>query len=263
MNGGRHLSDQDLLRLADGELRRPFRRAQRHMAACLLCRSRLSELSATMSGFVSLYQQAEVPSHNASPALLKARLAKLRASEPRAWGFLPPWFAAPARAATAAVLSLVLLSTGVLLRGWHANRPKGEPPAEATLIPDPELTPGAVRNVALGDVCTMRHEAVVAAVPDSLRDTVFREYGIVDPRPQDYEIDYLIAPGLGGTQDIHNLWPEPSSSAGWNAHVKDALEERLHQMVCNGELDLPTAQREIARDWILAYRKYLGTAARL
>jgi hypothetical protein len=28
------------------------------------------------------------------------------------------------------------------------------------------------------------------------------------------------------------------------------MEERLHQLVCSGRLDLPTAQREIATDWI-------------
>jgi hypothetical protein len=105
----------------------------------------------------------------------------------------------------------------------------------------------------------MAHEEVVRAVPSSLREQVFREYGIVNPRPEDYEIDYLIAPGLGGAEDIHNLWPEPTSSSAWNARVKDALEERLHQLVCDGELDLPTAQRAIATDWITAYKKYLGT----
>lgn len=102
----------------------------------------------------------------------------------------------------------------------------------------------------------MPHEEVVHDVSSPLRQAVFREYGIVNPRPEDYEIDYLIAPGLGGTEDIHNLWPEPSTTPQWNAHVKDVLEERLHQLVCDGELDLPTAQRAIATDWIAAYKKY-------
>ena len=75
----------------------------------------------------------------------------------------------------------------------------------------------------------------------------------------DYEVDYLIAPGLGGAEDIHNLWPEPYTSRAWNAHIKDTLEERLHQLVCDGELDLPTAQRDIATDWIVAYKKYFHT----
>jgi len=132
------------------------------------------------------------------------------------------------------------------------------PGAESSMIPDPTLTPGAVRRVVLNDVCSMAHEEVVRNVPDSLRQQVFEEYGIVNPRAQDYEIDYLIAPGLGGADDIHNLWPEPSRTSAWNAHVKDALEERLHQLVCDGQLDLPTAQQAIARDWIAAYKKYLG-----
>jgi hypothetical protein len=102
----------------------------------------------------------------------------------------------------------------------------------------------------------MPHEEVVRDVPSPLRQEVFKEYGIVNPRPDDYEIDYLIAPGLGGTEDIRNLWPEPSTSSAWNARVKDALEERLHQLVCDGRLDLPTAQRAIATDWISAYKKY-------
>jgi hypothetical protein len=61
---------------------------------------------------------------------------------------------------------------------------------------------------------------------------------------------------LGGSSDIRNLWPEPYASTLWNAHVKDALEDRLHEMVCNGTIDLHTAQREIASNWIAAYKKY-------
>ncbi|MGB7148266.1 MAG: hypothetical protein WBD45_03890 [Terriglobales bacterium] len=93
----------------------------------------------------------------------------------------------------------------------------------------------------------------------SLRQEVFREYGILSAHQDDYEVDYLIAPGLGGAEDIHNLWPEPYTSRAWNAHIKDTLEERLHQLVCDGELDLPTAQRDIATDWIVAYKKYFHT----
>jgi hypothetical protein len=113
--------------------------------------------------------------------------------------------------------------------------------------------------VAIGDVCSMPHEEVVGEVSTSLRQEVFQEYGIVNARTDDYEIDYLIAPGLGGVEDIHNLWPEPYTSRTWNARVKDALEERLHELVCTGQLDLPTAQREISTDWIAAYKKYFHT----
>jgi hypothetical protein len=105
----------------------------------------------------------------------------------------------------------------------------------------------------------MAHEDVIGAVSMPLRQEVFQEYGIVNARAGDYEIDYLIAPGLGGVEDIHNLWPEPNTSWTWNAYVKDNLEERLHQMVCSGKLDLSSAQRDIATDWIAAYKKYFHT----
>jgi hypothetical protein len=77
--------------------------------------------------------------------------------------------------------------------------------------------------------------------------------------PEAYEVDYLITPELGGTTDIRNLWPEPYYDTAWNAHVKDQLEERLHEMVCRGDVDLATAQQDISKDWIAAYRKYFHT----
>ncbi len=71
-------------------------------------------------------------------------------------------------------------------------------------------------------------------------------------------MDYLITPELGGANSIRNLWPEPYSIV-WNARVKDELEDRLHDLVCEGKLDLTTAQREISTDWIAAYKKYFHT----
>jgi hypothetical protein len=42
----------------------------------------------------------------------------------------------------------------------------------------------------------------------------------------------------------------------WNAHAKDALEERLQYMGCDKQIDLASAQRQIATDWVAAYKKY-------
>ena len=126
-------------------------------------------------------------------------------------------------------------------------------------VPNPTLTPGATRPVVLSDVCSMAHEEVVREVPAALRQRVFSEYRIANPRVSEYEIDFLIAPGLGGTDDVHNLWPEPEQAPLWNARVKDELEEQLHEMVCDGQLDLSTAQSDIAKDWVGAYKKYFHT----
>jgi len=96
------------------------------------------------------------------------------------------------------------------------------------------------------------------SVPVALRRKVFEEYGIVG-EPRTYEVDYLITPALGGADDIHNLWPHSYSATVWNARVKDALEDRLREMVCDGSLDLAEAQRDIATNWIAAYKKYFHT----
>ena len=79
----------------------------------------------------------------------------------------------------------------------------------------------------------------------------------------EYELDYLITPELGGAPDPRNLWPQRYESRVWNAHVKDELERLLPTLVCDRRIRLETAQRDIARDWIAAYRKYFKTDAPL
>ena len=49
-----------------------------------------------------------------------------------------------------------------------------------------------------------------------------------------------------------------SYTGNWNAHIKDKLENKLHDDVCAGQVDLKTAQRAIAGDWVAAYKKYVG-----
>jgi hypothetical protein len=251
-----HLSDQEILLVLDGEVsRRRARRAQTHLATCQACGSRLRELETTLADFVSLRHGAassQLPSPDGSRALLRARLSEAAAHRPGATAILQIF--APHRAAVYLGMAVLLTVLGGKLLLQHAQLRL----IASAAVPNPSLTPGATRPVALSDVCSMAHEQVVRDVPDQLRQQVFKEYGILNPRPEDYEIDYLIAPGLGGTQDIHNLWPEPSKLSAWNAHAKDDLEERLHQLVCAGKLDLPTAQQAIASNWISAYKRYLG-----
>jgi hypothetical protein len=264
-----HLSDEDILLAIDGEASRSDAKQLRaHLTACWLCRSRQAELEQTIGDFISLHRQSlnrELPSSAGPLALLKARLGEAAAQPcPRSWHrFLQVFPAHRAAAYIGVAVFISLLGGKLLLQHSQAHQPMVADLslAQEAAVPNHNLTPGAIRPVSMGDVCSMAHEEVVRDVPSSLRQQVFKEYGIVNPQAEDYEIDYLIAPGLGGTEDIHNLWPEPSTSSAWNAHVKDALEERLHQLVCAGKLDLPTAQKAIATDWITAYKKYLSTYA--
>jgi hypothetical protein len=111
-------------------------------------------------------------------------------------------------------------------------------------FPATELTPGVARSETRDQVCRSS-EGKNRAVPAALRRQVFALYGMPATDPKAYEVDYLITPALGGANDIGNLWPQSYSSTMWNARVKDALEDRLHELVRSGDVDLRTAQREI------------------
>lgn len=125
-------------------------------------------------------------------------------------------------------------------------------------MPDPRMTPGAIfPNATAEMVSKPGYASSVRDVPQSEKDSVYREYKILRHNPGDYEVDHLISLELGGSNDIKNLWPEPYHGA-WNAHLKDKLENKLHLLVKEGKIPLEQAQREIATDWITAYKKYVS-----
>jgi hypothetical protein len=78
----------------------------------------------------------------------------------------------------------------------------------------------------------------VRAVPAWLKRQAYAEYEITQYKTGDYEVDHLIALSLGGSNSIRNLWPESTKTTPWNSYVKDALEWKLHKLVCAGQLDL-------------------------
>jgi hypothetical protein len=241
-----HLTDRDLILAVDGELA-PRRAAEvrAHLETCWPCRVREAELQSTIADYVRLHRgslDAQLPPAAGPRALLKAQIDSWTATAaPTGWlrALIP----------MAAALSIVFAGT------WFMQTHRSNDP----LVPKNTVTPGETRTVTVSDVCREAPSEGGRNVPVSLRNKVFEEYGIIDARPGAYEVDYLITPELGGADSIRNLWPQPYSTV-WNAHVKDMLEERLHSLVCSGQVDLATAQREIATDWIGAYKKYFHTA---
>lgn len=247
-----HLSDEELLLAIDGELTaRDTARAESHLVSCWRCRSRKQQLESAIGEFVQAHRNtvdAQVPSADGPRALLKAQLAQLAATRPKSRFGELIW---PALAVACSLLLFVF----VIARTRFAH------PAWRTIavtVPNPALTPGATVLVTQSEVC-MEPSAKNKAVPVALQRRVFDEYGIAQATPGAYEVDYLITPALGGADDIHNLWPQAYSATIWNARVKDALEDHLRELVCAGQLDLVTAQREIATNWIEAYKKYFHT----
>ncbi len=135
--------------------------------------------------------------------------------------------------------------------------------SNAPLLPDPKMTPGATLPVTTGDICVSGYSQKVRNVPVDVKRQVYAEYGIASHRPGEYEIDHLISLELGGSNSIKNLWPQSYVTKPWNAHVKDKLENELHDEVCSGRISLPMAQHDIATDWIAAYKKCFHTNAPL
>ncbi len=128
---------------------------------------------------------------------------------------------------------------------------------EAGSLPDTSVTPGATLDVTKDDICTPGYSKKVRDVPVSVKRQVYAEYKI-EYVPHMYEVDHLISLELGGSNSIRNLWPE-SYNLYWNAHVKDALENRLHSLVCDGSLSLNDAQKAISTNWIATYKSHFHT----
>jgi hypothetical protein len=149
-----------------------------------------------------------------------------------------------------AAAAIVLLSVAAL----RSLQPPMDPG-----LPDPRLTPGAVELTAAAQVCALEADADQEPVSPELALRVFREYRISTPPAGAYEVDYLISPALGGSRRAKNLWPQPYAKGEWNSRVKDALEDHLRDQVCKGALELKTAQREIASNWIAAYQRHFRT----
>jgi hypothetical protein len=116
-----------------------------------------------------------------------------------------------------------------------------------------------VLPVTKADICVPGYTKKVRNVPQSVKNQAYAEYHITSHKAGDYEIDHLISLELGGSNSIKNLFPESYRTQPWNAHVKDKLENKLHALVCSGQLDLATAQHAIATNWVSAHKKYMGS----
>ncbi len=165
-------------------------------------------------------------------------------------------------------------------RGWWTTRADAHvgrggvvfPAADA--LPDPRRTPGAI-NPAVTQynlrqtICRPGGYTRSIRPPEDyterLKRLQVRQYGYparmgrTAYRLSNYEEDHLISLELGGSpSDPRNLWPQPHHVVGgWGSYAKDDLENRLHEMVCRGQISLSRAQRMIATNWIEAYQRYV------
>jgi hypothetical protein len=162
-------------------------------------------------------------------------------------------------------LAAIFLCTGIL-PAQQARYSKNGP----ALLPDPAVTKGAVRIYSKTTVCATIWGKDARHVTQTMKDQVYAQYGTApgqgvcafkthtgrngNPVTEGCEVDHLISRELGGDDKPENLWPQPYTQHP-GAHEKDWLENRLHKEVCNGDITLDDAQREIETDWYAAYLK--------
>ena len=126
------------------------------------------------------------------------------------------------------------------------------------LLPNHQLTPGATLPVTEKEVCVPGYAGRVRNVPQFVKNKAYQIYGITSRKPGQYEIDHLISLQLGGSNEISNLWPQSYITMPWNAHVKDQLENKLHALVCSGQMTLKEAQEKISGYWTKSYCEVYG-----
>lgn len=128
--------------------------------------------------------------------------------------------------------------------------------ANGQSLPDPNCTPGAISPKVTQDtlattICRTGYTKSIRP-PASITETEKRESAAAYDYTgslKDAEYDHLVPLELGGDpNDPRNLWIEPSASP----NLKDGVEHKLHQRVCDGVLPLAAAQEAIASDWTTA-----------
>jgi hypothetical protein len=128
-----------------------------------------------------------------------------------------------------------------------------------TGLPSATLTPGDARKVTKEQICAPDYVASLKPARDSVKEEAFSRYGLRDGKSTTEVLDHLIPIALGGTDSVENLWPEPARG-DWNATQKDALEQKLLGMVCDGSLTVKQAQTAMKKNWVQAYQQYVTPA---
>lgn len=119
----------------------------------------------------------------------------------------------------------------------------------AGAVPDATCSPGAVLTTNIKMICTVGYTKTVRNVSTATKKKVFKEYDIPYAQHSNYEVDHIISLELGGSNDISNLFPEAYNIKN-GARTKNKFENQLHREVCNGDMTIQEAQKEISMNWL-------------
>ena len=140
--------------------------------------------------------------------------------------------------------------------------------SQSSGLPNIKLTPGAI-NPAVTQA-TIRKTICVSGWTATVRPPVtytnqlkynqlHSGYNLDgDLNMKHYEEDHIVPLEVGGNPSSPlNLFPQPRNIR-LSAYLKDQLENRMHQLVCSGQLTLKVAQQVFLTNWEKGYQKYLG-----
>jgi hypothetical protein len=141
----------------------------------------------------------------------------------------------------------------------------------AFLYPSPDLTQGKADTLSVADLAaryrdhcrpgkaTCTYSEAHRNVPASEHTKVYEEYAVpLDKRNKRAgEVDHFYPLCAGGSNDITNLWYQPTDST-WNGqvlgfHQKDDLETWVCAQIKAGRLDPQVAFNRITSDWVAYY----------
>jgi len=135
-------------------------------------------------------------------------------------------------------------------------------------LPNIKLTPGAI-NPAVNQknirstICVSGWTATVRPPVSYTNQLKYSQlhsgYNLNgDLNMKNYEEDHIVPLEVGGHPSSPlNLFPEPRNIK-FSAYLKDQLENRMHQLVCAGQITLKVGQAVFLTNWEKGYAKYVG-----
>jgi len=142
------------------------------------------------------------------------------------------------------------------------------PYTEASGLPNKLLTPGAINPAVTqanihSNICVSGWTRTVRPPVTYTNQLKYSQlhsgYNLDgDVSLKVYEEDHQVPLEIGGSPaSVQNLWPEPRNIR-LGAALKDQLENRMHDLVCSGQVTLKTAQSVFMNNWESGYKKYIG-----
>ena len=162
-----------------------------------------------------------------------------------------------------------LLTAGILIAATLGLAACGAATySESSGLPNIKLTPGAINTAVTqstirSTICVSGWTATVRPPVTYTNQLKYNQlhsgYNLNgDMNMKDYEEDHIVPLEVGGNPSSPlNLFPEPRNIR-LGSYVKDQLENRIHLLVCSGQLSLKTGRSVFLTNWEKGYQKYMG-----